>query len=398
MTRYMQKTYRTFPGDVRPDTSDPGFLAGWILTNQGGEVLEIGGSGVNGTPVGNPDFCTDRFLGRHARLDGAASCIDVGDTSQDIKTMVIVCRPLTTTESVVDLDGSITVTIAAGTLNATGWASPTRYVNGLAETTVAAKQWQHLVITSDTPIDVDDLDLGRVGAAYFDGRIATISVYSDAKSAAWVAADYQRMARGGFAGAEGVHVSIANQTAGYVGGSLLEVESGTWAMIEDSAGRKVVDNVAVGDLTVRSPSLGGLPSANDAAFGTWDWWQYKPNAATLLVKPIGTDINPAANGYAVLHTAAEGIYLMHLGTGALIDGGTVSADAWHRITLVRRYNGRFELFVDGVTVGNATDTNVVTNTHSVISASDAVGCLIVWSDPAGASDFARYVGEYLPWS
>jgi len=396
MTRFLQKRKSHFPCNVFPDTNDSGLAVAWVLKNQGGSIQDITYGGAGGTFSGDVSTAFDRYVGYHGMFDGSSGYVDVGATGATIQTAVITFRPETTTEYPLDLNGTASVTVSGGTLGTTGWAAPTTYVNGLTGSTVAAKQWQQVVVTSGTGISASNLDIGRVGANYYEGRIAVVELYTDEKSAEWVAQKYQGLASGGVCGAEGVYPSLAAESSGGFlgeGSSPWWIESGTWQISEESDTTKVIENVTVGDIWLPSSDF-GFVNNNDGSFGSWGWWQYKPAAASLTVKIIGTDYSAGANGYAVYHATDEALTLTELGVGTVVDGGTVTADAWHYMFVTRRNFGEFELWVDGVSAGTTTNNVITNNLFMVISAGSAAGCKVIWADPRGQKNFSRYQGDY----
>ena len=93
----------------------------------------------------------------------------------------------TTTEEVADFDGGTHKLKATdGTLAATGWTSPTIYVDGVATTTVTTG-WHHIAVTSATAFTCTTLSLGTDGTGFGAVRIADVSLWSRVLSAAEVA-------------------------------------------------------------------------------------------------------------------------------------------------------------------------------------------------------------------
>ena len=123
-----------------------------------------------------------------ASLTGAAtSYIDVADTGRlDIQTACIWLFPDDiTTRSFMDLDGgthSLEID-GSGDVTATGWSSPTIYINASsADPAVTLSAWKFVVVTTATAFAASDFDIGRESAAYFDGNLALTRLYERALS------------------------------------------------------------------------------------------------------------------------------------------------------------------------------------------------------------------------
>ena len=114
------------------------------------------------------------FAGQAITFDGVSAQVTVGDTKKDIKTIVAWVSPTTADEALVDLDGSISVTIVANQVTATGWTSPSIYTNNLEDTTIADDTWTLVTVTSDTGITADAVEIGLVGASFMEGSMTQI--------------------------------------------------------------------------------------------------------------------------------------------------------------------------------------------------------------------------------
>ena len=117
--------------------------------------------------------------------------IVAGDLSIDFKTVHILVNPDTTTESIIDFDGGTHVLeIVSGTVTATGFSSPTIYVDGHAGTDIVAGKWSAITVTTATAIDANNCDIGNDGATFYSGDMAGLMMYGVALTAAQVEAIY----------------------------------------------------------------------------------------------------------------------------------------------------------------------------------------------------------------
>ncbi len=140
------------------------------LSKKGHTGTLSGGYAWKNTPLGHSvlDF------------DGTDGYVDVGNTTETgIKSVTLWVKPdsvSATTENPLDLNGTAYVEIANGTVTGEGFTSPSIYVNG-AEAAVVTTKWCHIAITTGTGLTASDLDVGRLDAVYFGGKIDDVRVY-----------------------------------------------------------------------------------------------------------------------------------------------------------------------------------------------------------------------------
>ena len=119
-------------------------------------------------------------------LDGTDDYIDVGNVHNAIQTISfwIYASDITShTDYVIDLNGTDYIKIVDGEVTENNIESPTFYVNSvLSEQTIAAiNTWYHVVITTGTGIDANDVDIGRlegVGGAFLNGIIDQVTLWN----------------------------------------------------------------------------------------------------------------------------------------------------------------------------------------------------------------------------
>lgn len=118
--------------------------------------------------------------------------IDVGDTEVNVKTIAFYLYADTTTQDIMELQasGAVMLDVTSGTLTATGFTSPTIYVNGVAGTSIAATTWYHVVITTATAIDANAVKFGVANGVYFNGKLTDIRFYGAELTANQVAEIY----------------------------------------------------------------------------------------------------------------------------------------------------------------------------------------------------------------
>jgi hypothetical protein len=91
----------------------------------------------------------------------------------------------------VDFDGGThSVEVATGTLTATGFDTPTIYVDGSVSSTLAISGWHHVVVTTATGFIASALKIGKE-TTFFDGKIDDFKIFSRALSATEVSNLYR---------------------------------------------------------------------------------------------------------------------------------------------------------------------------------------------------------------
>lgn len=103
-------------------------------------------------------------------------------TARSVKSVSFWIELGTTTEDVLNLSSAHSVTVSGGTISATGFTSPTIYVNGSATSTITTAR-SFVTITTDTAFDADDISVGYV-ASFGAFWISRLMFWSNALTAA----------------------------------------------------------------------------------------------------------------------------------------------------------------------------------------------------------------------
>jgi len=417
MTVWPHKAYGCIraPQSVNPNES--GLVGGWNMLprGSGGSVIvpDESGNANDGTLAG--PVSARYLIGRGMRFDGADDYIDIGNTGETMKTVSFWVFPRTTTEDFIDFDaGTHSVEVAAGTVTATGWTSPTIYVDGEASTTLIANKWQHIVVTTDTGFAASNMQIGTE-TIFLDGVIAgAVEIFSDAKSAAWIAQKYLQGAWAiQFKTDWGVKESVANETGGTLGfnSSPFKISSGTWKITIDTIGGeevKCIENIAAGILYLPTTYL--KPDHNtEAAYGSWEFWIYKGadgnTSDVIFIADTVKEIDDATqNGYFLRLSNSEYVGIGETTAGAVgirarTAASYINISQWYKIKITRGGDGSFSTYVDDVLftpdAGNPgtnpfTDTSHTTANY-VCLVFDA-GDKISYSDPRGDHCISKYLG------
>ena len=154
-------------------------------------TTDISPNGLNGTLTGTA--LTKNTTEWGYNLPGTDEFIDIGDTSQNVKSVSFWVKPNSDTEEMIDLDGGThTIEITSGSASATGFVSASGYIDGKSGNTVVAGTWQHIVVTTETAIDANDVDIGRISTTYLTGDIARFKMWTTAITPLQVADLFQR--------------------------------------------------------------------------------------------------------------------------------------------------------------------------------------------------------------
>jgi len=168
---------------VHPEPSNQYLVAHyklWDGLNGATTVFDYSLNGLTGTVSGTN--CEPAYEG--FKFNGTDDFIDVGTGPNPTKTISIWIKQddVDGNEYPIDLNGTDYISIESGVVTVNGLAGHTLYVNGLAGTsgvtTITALTWNHIVVTDSTANNASDLDIGRVTAAYFAGKISDVRLYS----------------------------------------------------------------------------------------------------------------------------------------------------------------------------------------------------------------------------
>lgn len=108
----------------------------------------------------------------------SAGHIEVAIGPNQVKSVSFWVNPESTSEHILDLNGSAYIWVDSGVLNATGFVNPIIYVNGEISSTISADVWQFVTITTDTDINASQLEFGRQDENYFTGVLDEIRFYN----------------------------------------------------------------------------------------------------------------------------------------------------------------------------------------------------------------------------
>ncbi|MDD3067230.1 MAG: hypothetical protein PHO48_05395, partial [Candidatus Gracilibacteria bacterium] len=181
--------------DEAPLYANGNLVAAYDMDNftDGTTLADASGKGKTATVVGDTTFTDNGVSGKAATFDGSGDYLTVGaiTSSATIKSVSFWVYPTSTTNYFVDLNGSAYINATSGTIVATGFTSPTIYVNGVVSSTLAANAWQMVTVTTATALNASATYLGKVSTSYLAGKLDSVSFYTTALSAETIADLYQ---------------------------------------------------------------------------------------------------------------------------------------------------------------------------------------------------------------
>ncbi len=173
------------PLDTRPNLTDPALVLAALNPFSIGGVRDASPNGNAGTLVGRPVF--ERAGG--LSLDGVGDRVDFGDIGNIVEVSMWI-NPMVGVQQIFLVDGAARVDVIAGTVTyAGGLVEVATYVNGVASTTLAGNQWQHLVCQFEVD-DANTFTLGYDTSNYGEISVRDLRARSALSSVDEIARDY----------------------------------------------------------------------------------------------------------------------------------------------------------------------------------------------------------------
>jgi|GEM_PF-2586244 uncharacterized protein (TIGR02145 family) len=140
--------------------SNAGLVGYWAMEeNTGTQAGDSSGKGKNGTLTNGLAWTTGK-RGQALSFDGTDDYVDLGNVNNGVKTISFWVKASTTTNRIIDLNGTAKVELSGGTITTSGISSPTIYVDGAVGSTLDTN-WHYVEITTGTGIDVSAAKLGQ---------------------------------------------------------------------------------------------------------------------------------------------------------------------------------------------------------------------------------------------
>lgn len=278
-------------------------VAYWKFDEGTGTALQ--GATISGATWQTEDQCV---AGKCLSFDGTNDVVTVANSVSGIQSVSFWVRPITTTEQFVDLNGSAYIQASSGIVSATGFTSPTIYIDGKVSSTIVANKWQHVSVTTASSLTGSAIKVGQISTNYGQGFFDDVKIYNYARSAAQVKTD--------FAG-RGTSKGSSLSTKPLAPGTLSNGLTAYYKMedVNDSSGNSVtLTNNGV--TTFTAGKFGNASTYNGSS-------QYLSTATSISgVKTVSFWVNPASTTDNYLNLAS-GVYI-NSSTGTITATGTTS--------------------------------------------------------------------------
>ncbi len=169
--------------------------ASWATTTNATPVKDYSGKGNNGTPY-NHASTTAGQIGRAGIFDGIDDYVSANVNRTDLTTISFWIKPNSTTQSILELNATNSVAVSSGVISATGFGTPTIYVDGVSTTSLPNTNWHFITINPTIKMTGNGLNIGKVSTTYYAGLLDDIKIYNKTLVASQIYNDFVRGASG----------------------------------------------------------------------------------------------------------------------------------------------------------------------------------------------------------
>ena len=356
LSQFSQTTFSQSSTTTNSEEKGKGPIAYWNMDEGQGTTLNDSGqarmTGTLGSGTSAPAWQTEDMCiaGKCLKFDGN-DFVSIGSTVRDVQTISFWVKPTTTSQNFIDLDnGTHYISDTSGVVSATGFSSPTIYVNGKSNGTLTANQWNHIEVTTATSFNATSIKLGRRTTNYLTGFMDEVKLFNYARSVAEIKADFN--ARGTLKGEALRTQGLPLQNPG--GAFMSEGLVGYWKMDEASwngTTNEVIDSsgnanhgVGVGST---KPTTGAGKFGNGGVFNSSiPQNQYISIGTTVSsIQTIAFWVKPSSNDTSLL--ALNGTNYISASSGTIsstgftsptiyvngVPGSTLSSNVWQMVTV-----------------------------------------------------------------
>lgn len=318
--------------------------------------------------------------GKCLAFDGAASNVTGGSVA-NVQAVSFWVKPKTTTETLVDFDGGTHyISASSGTITATGFSSPTIFVDGKLSSTMVAGKWQQITVTTATSFTASAITIGKRSTSYLNGFVDEFKVYDQTRSATQVKADYLAKSSG-----RGNSITIGDKGNSLANGlvAYYKLDEKTGTTISDSSGNGATSDAFTGNTAWARGKYGyglGFDGNNDVvtipettatdiglagdSYTVSAWFKttstFSSARGSLVAKNDGSGAFPFD---LYISTNSPGFQIFDYNTWPEIEDWSmnVSDGVWHNIVGVRdTVTDKIYVYVDGVLHGSTADTTTAT--------------------------------------
>ncbi len=161
-------------------------------TGGSNDACDRSGSANNGANNASPTWTTGKFGSALSYTSGSSQYTSITGPSS-VKTISFWVNPQDDTEPMLNITSTTEhISSSTGTVSATGFVSPSIYVNGVLNGSVRGGYWNHVVVASDTAENASALYFGRANASYLTGSIDEVRLFSTKLTQSQIAHEFSR--------------------------------------------------------------------------------------------------------------------------------------------------------------------------------------------------------------
>jgi hypothetical protein len=162
-----------------------GLVGYWKTDESSGNASDSSGNALTLTNNSAMVYAAGKF-GNAAQCDGSADYLNTATAINGVKTVSFYAYPAAAANNyfINLINSSAYITInSSGVVSATGFTSPSIYVNGVLNGTVSAATWSQITVTSDTPVNANAFAVGLTndGSNHFctsTSKIDEVRIYN----------------------------------------------------------------------------------------------------------------------------------------------------------------------------------------------------------------------------
>lgn len=323
------------------------------------------------------------IAGKCLYFDGSTSEVTVASTAS-FKSVSMWVRPISvTTGALADFGSNIRITVSSGVVSATGFTSPTIYIDGKVTTTLVADRWQHVSVTSGTTVSGASMQFGNYSTTFLNGYLDEIRMYTDEQPATVIKGDMA---------ARGSQRTVSAQMGQAPTSFLSDGLTAYWNMDETSAWATNCSTASVLDRSGNGNN--GAPCPNASAVtqtsgkfnkaGNFDGTNDYISVPTASFVPSGnftisawvkpTDLNQdlvivgvtSGNNFYIVIPATTAEVLVYGGsTYAGTSAGAITAGVWQHVVVTHPTSTTYRVYVNGVDLTTTPTGDSLTTLTSV---------------------------------
>ncbi|QQG47496.1 MAG: DUF2341 domain-containing protein [Candidatus Woesebacteria bacterium] len=344
------------------DTSflNNGLIGYWKMDETSGNASDSSGNAVTLTNNGSTAFSAGKF-GNAPTFNGSSKYFNSGSTISGVQTISFWVNPGSTTDNFINLAAGIYINATTGTVAATGFTSPTIYVNGVQSSTIVASSWQLITVVDTTGTSASAFEIGRANSSYAanNSQIDEIRLYNRALSAAEVQQLYS------FSAPPILYYDFENSSTTTAYDKSLNVNNGTlsnftmdnWVAGKYGNGLKFVPSLT-DEITIPTSVGAGLGNI------TVEGWVYFNTFGDYVTfdTSFGRWNSNSLGNIGVWQISTTGV-----SCGANSGVAMPALKTWFHFAIT--YNGSgCTFYINGVAAATATGASGVTNTYTCTSA------------------------------